>query len=96
MKDSPQRTAAPEFGPETRDFNDLPLREKLDLASDAALKNLVYRMAADEALPMSEQYETWMRQVMDATVTDADVGRAAREIVCAYVAEVAGHRGESL
>jgi hypothetical protein len=96
MRDNPIRVAAPEYGPERHDFSGLPLRQQLDVVHESSLKNPIYRMAAEEALPMSEQYETWIRQLLDATVNDADVGRAAREIVCAYVASVAQHRGEDL
>lgn len=96
ISDNPARTADLELSPATRDFNDLPLIQRLDAICEKASVNVIYRMALDEALPMSGEYETWIRQLADSSVNDADVGRAARDIVCAYVAQVARQREEEL
>lgn len=96
ISDNPARTADLELSPATRDFNDLPLIQRLDAICEKASVNVIYRMALDEALPMSDEYETWIRQLADSSVSDADVGRAARDIVCAYVAQVAQQREEEL
>jgi hypothetical protein len=95
ITDSPARTAPPEYGPERHDFNDLPLRDRLDAVSET-IQRPIYKAALQEALCESDQYETWLRQLLDSSVSNADVGRAAREIVCAYIAEVAGHREEEI
>lgn len=91
IRDNPQRTAPPDTRLERPYFNELPLPERLDIVNEPA-----YRLAVMEAIFTSSEYETWLRQLTDSTVSDADVGRAAREIVCAYVAEVAAQRGEGL
>jgi len=91
IKDNPQRVGAPDWDArfDHPHFDELPLRERLDILQEPG-----YRLAVQEALFTSAEYETWLRQLTDSTVSDADVGRAAREIVCAYVAEVAAHRGK--
>ena len=91
MRDNPQRTAPPDARLEHPYFNELPLAERLDIINEPR-----FCIAVEEAIFTSPEYETWLRQLTDSTVSDADVGRAAREIVCAYVAEVAEHRGEGL
>jgi hypothetical protein len=95
IRDDPQRTAPPEVSPEVRDFNDLPLMQRLD-SVQRAIKRPVYKLALVEALGESDEYPTWLAQLVDSTVSDADVGRSARDIVCAYIAEVAQRRRDRL
>jgi hypothetical protein len=91
IKDNPTRTASPDARLSRPYFADLPLPERLDIINEPR-----FCIAVEEAIFTSPEYETWLRQLTDSTVSDADVGRAAREIVCAYVGEVAEHRGEGL
>lgn len=96
ISDNPARTGDVASGPLTADFNDLPLAQKLDIIREKAARWIRYRMAAGEAIPMSEEYEAWVQRLIDSSITDAEFGRLTREMVCAYVAEVAAVHMKSL
>lgn len=79
----------------TTAFDDLALTDKLDILA-TKFKNSVYECAVIEALPNSDEYELWLHKLIDSSYADADIGRLARQIVCAYVSEVARCRGDAL
>ena len=54
----------------------------------------VYKLALTEALPESDDYPAWLNRLIDPSVSDSDIGAAAREMVCLYIEEVAAQKGE--
>lgn len=56
----------------------------------------IYKRALQEALPESEGYDAFLAKLLDPALSNADVGAAARDIICKYVKEVAAYRGDEL
>lgn len=54
----------------------------------------VYKLALAEALPECDDYPAWLNRLIDPSVSDSDIGAAAREMVCLYIEEVAAQKGE--
>ena len=77
------------------DYLDLPLARQLD-AIEMACRRVTYQRARAEALPESNDYAQWLQQLTDSCVSDAEVGRRAREIVAHYMQDVAVLSGEDL
>ena len=59
--------------------------------------NLVRTQAALlEALPESDGYDGLLKLAVDADVSDAEIGRTARELILGYLQDVGEFRGENL
>ena len=56
----------------------------------------IYKLALQEALPESEGYDAFLAKLLDPALSNADVGAAARDIVCKYIHEVAAYRQDEL
>ena len=95
MRDDPHRVAPPEYDPERPDFESLPFGQRLD-AADVACRRDLYRRALIESLPESDDYEGWLGKLLNSAVSDAEIGRRAREIVVAYLQRVALKHAEDL
>lgn len=95
LRDNHARAGDPEFGPEAADFNTLPLVQRLD-SIQRAIQRPMFKLTLVEALAESDEYPTWLNQLIDSSVSNEDIGRAAREIVCAYISEVARLKREEL
>jgi hypothetical protein len=95
LRDNPVRIGDPDFGPETPDFNALPMSQRLD-SVQSAIKQTTYKLALIEALPESDEYASWLNQLADSAVSDAVIGHVAREIVCAHIAAVARQHAEEI
>ena len=73
-------------------FEDLPRSRQLRIA-ERLTRQGDYRAALVEALPESDGYDGPLRLAVDADVSDAEIGRTARELIFAYLADVAAFRG---
>ncbi len=89
--DPPEYPDEPELAP----FEELPRSRQLRIA-DRLSRQTCYRAALVEALPESDGYEGLLKLAVDADVSDAEIGRTARELILAYLAEVAAFRGDDL
>ena len=76
-------------------FEDLPRSRQLRIAERLS-RQATYRAALVEALPESDGYDGLLKLAVDADVSDAEIGRTARELVLTYLAEVAAVRSENL
>lgn len=94
LRDDPCRVAPPEYtaGPA---FEDLPRREQLNIA-ETVCRLPSYRSALTEALPESDGYDGWLSAIVDVNVSDAEIGRRARQLILGYLGRVAAARGDEL
>ena len=76
-------------------FEELPRSQQLRIAERLS-RQAVYRAALLEALPESDGYDGLLKLAVDADVSDAEIGRTARELVLAYLQDVGEFRGENL
>ena len=76
-------------------FEELPRSQQLRIAERLS-RQPVYRAALFEALPESDGYDGLLKLAVDADVSDAEIGRTARELVLAYLQDVGEFRGENL
>ena len=76
-------------------FEDLPRSRQLRIAERLTCQG-DYRAALAEALPESDGYDGLLKLTVDADVSDAEIGRTARELILAYLADVAAFRGDDL
>lgn len=76
-------------------FEDCSLLQQLD-ALEVACRNPFYVAARTEALPESDDYAQWLAQLTDSCISDAEIGRRAREIVAQYLQACALKRGDNL
>lgn len=76
-------------------FEDLPRREQLTIAETACARP-AYRQALEEALPESDGYDGWLEATINVNVSDAEIGRRARELILEYLSRVAAVRGDDL
>ena len=76
-------------------FEDLPRSRQLRIA-ERLTRQGDYRAALVEALPESDGYDGLLKLTVDADVSDAEIGRTARELILAYLADVAAFRGDDL
>ena len=76
-------------------FEDLPHSQQLRI-SERLTRQGDYRAALVEALPESDGYDGLLKLAVDADVSDAEIGRTARELILAYLADVAAFRGDDL
>lgn len=76
-------------------FEDCSLLQQLD-ALEVACRNPFYDAARSEALPESDAYSQWLAQLTDSCISDAEIGRRAREIVAQYLQACALRRGDNL
>ena len=76
-------------------FEELPRSQQLRIAERLS-RQAPYRAALLEALPESDGYDGLLKLAVDADVSDAEIGRTARELILQYVAGVAAFRGEDL
>ena len=76
-------------------FDELPRSQQLRIAERISRQG-PYRAALLEALPESDGYDGLLKLAVDADVSDAEIGRTARELILQYVAGVAAFRGEDL
>lgn len=95
MRDDPNRVAPPDDGPEPTPFESLPFGQRLD-AAEIACRRTLYRNSLIEALPEWDGYEAWLAKLVNSSISDAEVGRMAREAVVAYLQRVALRHEESL
>lgn len=81
--------------PELPAFEDLPRSRQLRIA-ERLTRQAPYRAALVEALPESDGYDGLLTLAVDADVSDAEIGRTARELILAYLADVGAVRGDEL
>ncbi|HEX5419643.1 MAG TPA: hypothetical protein VFY39_06565 [Gammaproteobacteria bacterium] len=95
LRDDPARVAPPEYGPAGPGFEELPRPEQLDIA-ETICRRPTYRDALAEAMPESKGYDGWLKLIVDARVSDSEIGRVARELILAYLGRVAAGLGDDL
>lgn len=76
-------------------FEELPRSQQLRIAERLS-RQAVYRAALLEALPESDGYDGLLKLAVDADVSDAEIGRTARELILGYLQDVGEFRGENL
>lgn len=76
-------------------FEELPRSEQLRIAERLS-RQPAYRAALLEALPESDGYDGLLKLALDADVSDAEIGRTARELILGYLQDVGEFRGENL
>lgn len=76
-------------------FEELPRSQQLRIAKRLS-RQVRYCAALLEALPESDGYDGFLRLAVDAAVCDAEIGLTARELILAYLGEVAAFRAEDL
>ena len=76
-------------------FEELPRSEQLRIAERLS-RQATYRAALVEALPESDGYDGLLKLAVDADVSDAEIGRTARELILGYLQDVGEFRGENL
>lgn len=94
LRDNAARVAPPEYT-ERPGFDELPYRRQLDIA-ETVCRREPYQRALGDALPESEGYERFLQLTIDPCVSDSEIGRTARELILAYLADVAAVRGDDL
>lgn len=95
IRDDPARVTPPEYSPALPAFEDLPRFAQLDVA-ETVCRRESYRAALTEALPESNGYDGWLQAIIDVNVSDAEIGRRARELILDYLGRVAAVRGDEL
>ena len=76
-------------------FEELPRSEQLRIAERLS-RQPAYRAALLEALPEADGYDGLLKLALDADVSDAEIGRTARELILGYLQDVGEFRGENL
>ena len=76
-------------------FDELPRSQQLRIAERISRQG-PYRAALLEALPESDGYDGLLKLAVDADVSDAEIGRTARELILGYLQDVGEFRGENL
>ena len=76
-------------------FEELPRSQQLRIAERLS-RQATYRAALVEALPESDGYDGLLKLAVDADVSDAEIGRTARELILRYLQDVGEFRGENL
>lgn len=94
LRDNPARVAPPEYS-ERPAFEDLPRRRQLDIA-ETVCRREAYARALGDALPESDGYGAFLKLTIDPCVSDSEIGRTARELILAFLADVAAARGDDL
>lgn len=92
LRDDPGRVAPPEYAAAPA-FEDLPRCRQLDIA-ETICRRPSYHSALIEALPESDGYDGWLDATIDLNVSDAEIGRRARQLILDYLARVAAVRGD--
>jgi hypothetical protein len=76
-------------------FEDCSKLQQLD-AIEIACRSPFYVGARTEALPESDEYAEFLALLTDSCISDAEIGRRAREIVAKYLQACALRRGDDL
>ncbi|HXR88817.1 MAG TPA: hypothetical protein VN750_00895 [Steroidobacteraceae bacterium] len=97
IPDSPVRTAPPaeDVAPAVP-FDELPIRQQLDIASRACRTR--YQGAMEEAFSVDNEpgFKKFLAVLLDSSCSDSDVGTTARDLALQYVSRCAAAREDDL